>query len=70
MVETRKISSATGAGGFSNHMIHPDNYPDRVRILKNMLHCADLSNPTKPYHIYERWSKNITEEFFIQGDLV
>jgi len=69
MVETKKISSATGAGGFQQQIIQPENPTDRVRILKNMLHCADLSNPTKPYHIYERWSKKITEEFFHQGDL-
>ena len=33
-----------------------------------MVHCADLSNPTKPLEIYRRWEKLIMEEFFQQGD--
>ena len=34
-----------------------------------MVHCADLSNPTKPRFIYLQWVDNIMEEFFKQGDL-
>ena len=33
-----------------------------------MVHCADLSNPTKPLEIYRRWVAVILEEFFQQGD--
>lgn len=33
-----------------------------------MVHCADLSNPTKPLDIYRRWVSLIMEEFFQQGD--
>lgn len=33
-----------------------------------MVHCADLSNPTKPLEIYRRWVTLIMEEFFQQGD--
>ena len=33
-----------------------------------MVHCADLSNPTKPLDIYRRWVALIMEEFFQQGD--
>ena len=25
-----------------------DNYTDRIQVLENLVHCADLSNPTKP----------------------
>ena len=35
-----------------------------------MIHCSDLSNPTKPLDIYRLWVDRITEEFFIQGDKV
>ena len=35
-----------------------------------MIHCSDLSNPTKPLDIYQLWVDRITEEFFIQGDKV
>lgn len=33
-----------------------------------MVHCADLSNPTKPLHLYRQWTDRIMEEFFHQGD--
>ena len=33
-----------------------------------MVHCADLSNPTKPLDLYKRWVASIMEEFFKQGD--
>ena len=39
------------------------------QVLQNMVHCSDLSNPTKPLHLYEQWIERIMEEFFRQGDL-
>lgn len=33
-----------------------------------MVHCADLSNPTKPLELYRKWVSSIMEEFFQQGD--
>lgn len=33
-----------------------------------MVHCADLSNPTKPLPLYRQWTERIMEEFFRQGD--
>lgn len=33
-----------------------------------MVHCADLSNPTKPLELYRNWVSSIMEEFFQQGD--
>ena len=39
-----------------------------AQLLSQMLHCADLSNPTKPAHIYREWVTRVMEEFFRQGD--
>lgn len=39
-----------------------------VQVLQNMVHCADLSNPTKPLELYRQWTDRIMEEFFRQGD--
>lgn len=39
-----------------------------VKVLRNMVHCADLSNPTKPLAVYRQWTERIMEEFFRQGD--
>lgn len=41
---------------------------DFVQVLRNMVHCADLSNPTKPLPVYRQWTERIMEEFFRQGD--
>ncbi|CAF0749736.1 unnamed protein product [Brachionus calyciflorus] len=60
MVETKKVA---GSG-----IIELDSYQDRIRVLKNMLHCADLSNPTKPLDIYRKWTDRVMNEFFLQGD--
>ena len=60
MVETKKVA---GSG-----VLLLDNYNDRIQVLQNMVHCSDLSNPTKPLEIYRHWVERITEEFFLQGD--
>uniref|UniRef100_A0A672K8G1 Phosphodiesterase n=1 Tax=Sinocyclocheilus grahami TaxID=75366 RepID=A0A672K8G1_SINGR len=60
MVETKKVTSSG--------VLLLDNYSDRIQVLQNMVHCADLSNPTKPLQLYRQWTDRIMEEFFIQGD--
>lgn len=39
-----------------------------TQVLQNIVHCADLSNPTKPLELYRRWTDRIMREFFTQGD--
>ncbi|XP_030568368.1 cAMP-specific 3',5'-cyclic phosphodiesterase isoform X2 [Drosophila novamexicana] len=60
MVETKKVA---GSG-----VLLLDNYTDRIQVLENLVHCADLSNPTKPLSLYKRWVALLMEEFFLQGD--
>ncbi|CAM5125282.1 unnamed protein product [Natator depressus] len=60
MVETKKVTSSG--------VLLLDNYTDRMQVLRNMVHCADLSNPTKPLELYRQWTDRIMEEFFRQGD--
>ncbi|VDO71973.1 unnamed protein product [Schistosoma curassoni] len=38
------------------------------KILQNMVHCADLSNPAKPLDLYRQWTNRVMEELFQQGD--
>ncbi|XP_046847918.1 cAMP-specific 3',5'-cyclic phosphodiesterase 4C-like isoform X2 [Xenia sp. Carnegie-2017] len=59
MVETKKLS----ASKFSL-----DNYADRIQVLRCLVHCADLSNPTKHLPLYKEWVDRLMEEFFRQGD--
>ncbi|AWP10756.1 putative cAMP-specific 3'-5'-cyclic phosphodiesterase 4D-like [Scophthalmus maximus] len=60
MVETKKVTSLG--------VLLLDNYSDRIQVLQNMVHCADLSNPTKPLEMYRQWTDRIMVEFFTQGD--
>uniref|UniRef100_A0A8C5F1N9 Phosphodiesterase n=1 Tax=Gopherus evgoodei TaxID=1825980 RepID=A0A8C5F1N9_9SAUR len=60
MVETKKVTSLG--------VLLLDNYSDRIQVLQNMVHCADLSNPTKPLELYRKWTDRIMVEFFHQGD--
>ncbi|TNM87782.1 hypothetical protein fugu_006003 [Takifugu bimaculatus] len=60
MVETKKVTSLG--------VLLLDNYSDRIQVLQNIVHCADLSNPTKPLELYRRWTDRIMREFFTQGD--
>uniref|UniRef100_A0A8C4GXD4 Phosphodiesterase n=1 Tax=Dicentrarchus labrax TaxID=13489 RepID=A0A8C4GXD4_DICLA len=60
MVETKKVTSSG--------VLLLDNYTDRMQVLRNMVHCADLSNPTKPLDLYRQWTDRIMDEFFHQGD--
>ena len=39
------------------------------QVLQNMIHAADLSNPTKPLELYKCWVDSISQEFFNQGDM-
>ncbi|KAJ3225012.1 cAMP-specific 3',5'-cyclic phosphodiesterase 4B [Clydaea vesicula] len=45
-----------------------NNQEDRLLLWKMMIKSADVSNPTKKMHIYEKWTLRILEEFFHQGD--
>ena len=40
-----------------------------TQVLQSLVHCADLSNPTKPLALYRQWNDRIMQEFFRQGDL-
>ena len=40
------------------------------QVLQNMVHCSDLSNPTKPLELYKEWIDRLMEEFWAQGDRV
>ncbi|XP_056598806.1 cAMP-specific 3',5'-cyclic phosphodiesterase 4B isoform X2 [Triplophysa dalaica] len=60
MVETKKVTSSG--------VLLLDDSTDRIQVLRNMVHCADLSNPTKSIDLYRQWTDRIMEEFFHQGD--
>jgi len=80
MVETKKVAGKSYLDCITSILNPPpsqskgsgvlllDNYTDRIQVLENLVHCADLSNPTKPLPLYRRWVSLLMEEFFLQGD--
>ncbi|XP_042892134.1 LOW QUALITY PROTEIN: calcium/calmodulin-dependent 3',5'-cyclic nucleotide phosphodiesterase 1-like [Penaeus japonicus] len=45
-----------------------DTSLDKAKALSLVLHCCDISHPSKPWHLHERWTTQLLEEFFRQGD--
>ncbi len=41
---------------------------NRLFIMELVLHCADISNPLKPFNVSLVWSDLVIEEFCRQGD--
>ncbi|OAF64998.1 hypothetical protein A3Q56_07289, partial [Intoshia linei] len=42
---------------------------EKIIVLKYLVHCADLANPTMELPVYQHWVKGIMAEFFSQGDI-
>uniref|UniRef100_A0A673LGP7 Phosphodiesterase 4C, cAMP-specific b n=1 Tax=Sinocyclocheilus rhinocerous TaxID=307959 RepID=A0A673LGP7_9TELE len=71
MVETKKVTSlgSTIFWLFSSICTIVKIIHSFLRkVLQNMVHCADLSNPTKPLELYREWTDRIMVELFRQGD--
>jgi hypothetical protein len=43
-------------------------YATQQEFLNITIHACDISNPTKPFHIYSKWADRVMEEFWRQGD--
>ncbi|XP_071527973.1 dual specificity calcium/calmodulin-dependent 3',5'-cyclic nucleotide phosphodiesterase 1A-like isoform X3 [Panulirus ornatus] len=46
----------------------PDTSLDKAKSLSLVLHCCDISHPSKSWALHERWTTQLLEEFFRQGD--
>ena len=58
------------AGTPGQQHCHLSNQPSdaiQVLLLESALHMADISNPVKPWDIYQRWCSRVMEEFYNQG---
>ncbi|KAI9203935.1 uncharacterized protein BJ171DRAFT_507080 [Polychytrium aggregatum] len=42
---------------------------DRLLMLKILMKCSDVSNPSKDWSMYSKWVELISEEFCRQGDI-
>ena len=42
--------------------------PSQEQVIKLLIKAADISNPTRPFPVYEKWVGGVMAEFFAQGD--
>ena len=55
---------------FSNGKIEKNEIFNIQQTLFNfILHTSDISNPSKKFEIYSKWTEFVTNEFFNEGDL-
>jgi len=63
----------TELGKFKARIGSPDfdftNQADKDMVLQTMFHLADISNPTKPWKLCQKWTDLLFVEFFNQGDM-
>ena len=51
------------------NMISLNETIDKPKALSLLLHCADISHPGKRWHLHEKWSYLLVQEFFTQVSL-
>ncbi|VVC29541.1 3'5'-cyclic nucleotide phosphodiesterase, catalytic domain,3'5'-cyclic nucleotide phosphodiesterase [Cinara cedri] len=47
----------------------PEPTIDKSKAMSMVLHCADISHPAKEWNMHYRWTSQLLEEFFLQGDM-
>ena len=45
------------------------SWQDPTLVLCYALHCADVSNPARPFVVAREWGRRVCEEFYTQGDV-
>jgi calcium/calmodulin-dependent 3',5'-cyclic nucleotide phosphodiesterase len=48
------------------NMISLNETLDKPKALSLVLHCADISHPSKHWSLHERWTNALVQEFFAQ----
>jgi calcium/calmodulin-dependent 3',5'-cyclic nucleotide phosphodiesterase len=48
------------------NMISLNETIDKPKALSLLLHCADISHPSKDWHLHEKWTNLLVSEFFAQ----
>lgn len=47
---------------------NPTKKDDLAMLMKLLIKCADVSNPTKKRKLSRQWAEHVMEEFYRQGD--
>lgn len=52
--------------GIHSKLLEDQN--NKLLVANQLVHIADISNPTKKFSIYKKWVDRVFLEFFAQGD--
>ena len=66
--DSYNIKQGTNLENITNKLGSNDLFNTQQEFLNIMLHAADISNPTKPWDIYNKWIDRVMNEFWEQGD--
>ena len=61
-----KARLASNGKKLDNFIEFDPKVKDKDICLDTILHAADISNPFKPFHIYDPWAKRVLNEFWNQ----
>jgi len=50
-------------------LVSGNEQPMPEQVMRLIVKAADISNPARSLHVYERWIDGVLQEFFAQGDL-
>ena len=71
ILETDMANHMKGMWGLERQLKSTSSEPfsskNYVNTLSLLLHACDLSNPTKQWNVYRRWTDLVMEEFFEQS---
>jgi len=54
---------SVGGGSGDEPVIDMTHTQTAMTALKIFVHCADISNPCKPWNIYAKWTERVVAEF-------
>jgi hypothetical protein len=66
--EKYKINQGKNAYKFFEGLESMALFEMQQNFMDLFIHSCDISNPTKPYDIYQIWATNVMNEFYLQGD--
>jgi hypothetical protein len=67
-IENFVINKGTNTDQIIKGLDSVNLYNTQQEFLNIFIHAADISNPTKPFHIYNKWADKVMSEFWLQGD--
>jgi hypothetical protein len=67
-IETFSIKQGNGSEKMIAGLDAPSLNVLQQEFMNVFIHAADISNPTKPFHIYSKWADRVMSEFWSQGD--